>query len=502
MLVNSIFLFIRLFVTLLSTLYISRVVLSELGVSDYGLYNVVAGVITMLTFLTSAMTSSTLRFFSFELGKGVGRLTNIFRVTIFIYLIIICVVIVLSQTLGLWFLNTKLSISLERIDAAHYVFQISVITFIISVLTAPFDAVIFSQERFKAYSIFGIVSIVFKLVSVIILKYAEWDKLVFYSATVLANNVVLFLMSFGYVVKCRFVTRLLPKWDYREFCILSSYTGWNFFGNFSSVCYNQGVNILLNIYFGVTVNAARAVANQVNAAVLGFTTNLNAAISPQIIKRYSKGDYKEMKCLVFRGSKYAFLLISILSLPILIYTDVLLTFWLVEVPPEAVLFTKLVVIDSLISGFSGSLKSSVEATGRVKYYQMVIGGILLLNLPISYMILTTVKKPEVPFLISILLSLFAFQGRLVFIKLYHNISLLEYYREVIIKSIIPIFITLSVVYLIYANVIFSSFEFEFIFINIVMFLSMLISIWYFSLDAEEKYYCNNLKNKIFGNRNG
>jgi O-antigen/teichoic acid export membrane protein len=380
---NSLYLFYKLAFTLIISLYCSRLVLQELGVVDYGIYNVVGGVVAMLSFITGAMASSTQRFLSFEIGNN-GDTNKIFSMSINIYLLIILIVLLISQTIGVWFVQHKLNIPSERIDAAYWVFQAATVSFIFAIYTAPYNAVLIAYEKMKVFSLFGIATIILRVVLILGLTVIPGDKLLTYAVITVGVTLANLLLPLIYVKYLLRYNKYIYLWDIDLFKTLIGYTGWNLFGNLSAVGFNQGINILLNLFFGPAINAARGISSQVNAALLSFSGNLNTAINPQIIKNYSSGDKVRMIQLVFSGSKYTFLLLSIMSIPILINMKSILTMWLGTVPPLSVEFTTLVIIDTLICGFSGSLMTSIQATGRIKYYQLIIGGILLLNIPLSY----------------------------------------------------------------------------------------------------------------------
>ncbi|MFS2000995.1 hypothetical protein [Vibrio breoganii] len=480
---NSLYLFYKLAFTLVISLYCSRIVLQELGVVDYGIYNVVGGVVAMLSFLTGALSSSTQRFLSFEIGNK-GDVNKVFSMSVNIYILISLIFLILSQTIGLWFVLNKLNFPVERIDAAYWVFQSSVLAFIVAIFTAPYNAVLIAYEKMKVFSAFGIASILLRLILVLALIIIPGDKLQLYALIMLGVTMLGFLLPFLYVRKSLDNIEYKLFWDLKLFKKLLGYTGWSLFGNLAAVGFNQGINILLNVFFGPAVNAARGISSQVNGALLSFSGNLNTAINPQIIKNYSSGDKDRMIKLVFNGSKYSFLLLSIMSIPILINMESILTIWLGAVPPLTVEFTTLVIIDTLVCGFSGSLMTSIQATGRIKYYQMLIGGILLLNIPISYFLLKLYSEPFIPFLITISLSFIAFNCRLIFVKKYLNISVLDYYLRIVMKPVFSLILSISLI-------LFLMHEVEILQDSILMSSVLsgaisLTSIWFFSLTHQEK----------------
>lgn len=430
---NTAFLYFRMLLTLGVTLYTSRVVFNALGVEDFGIYNVVAGVVTMFAFIKGAMSSATQRFFSFELGRNeLIKLHNTFKMSINIHIIISIVLILVCETLGVWFLNNKLTINPDRLDAANFVFQCAVAGLVLTVMDVPYNANIVAHERMQAFAYISLLDVGLKLAVVSMLSFNLGDDLEVYALFTLLANVVVWLCYFTYNRINFSNTKFGFYWNGGLFKTLIGYTGWNLFGNLAAVGANQGINILLNIFFGPSVNAARALAYQINSAVSGFVTNLQMAINPQIIKNYSIGSYQEMNTLVFKGTKYSFFLLYIIALPFFIKTSEIIELWLGSVPEYASIFCKLALIDALIISLSGGLMAALQATGKIKHYQLVVGGILLLNLPLSFVVLKFFPHPEVVFVISISLSLIALYSRLVFNLHLNGVKISSYMKSVIL----------------------------------------------------------------------
>lgn len=331
--INTGFLYIYLLLTMAVSLYTSRVVLNTLGIEDFGIYNVVGGFVTMLGFLNSAMVSSTQRFLSFELGKkDKSQLNNIFSMSLSIHLLIALLILILGETVGLWFISTQLTIPSERMPAAEWVYHFSLLAFLISVITTPFNASIIAHERMKIFAGVSLIDVTLKLLIVFILQWFGFDKLKFYAVLTCA---VVLIISLIYITYCKThfqETRLRLYWNGSLFKTMLSYSGWNLWGNIAAVMSNQGINILLNIFFGPIVNAAQSIAFQVNSALNSFIQNLQIAINPQIIKNYSANNFQQMQQLVFYGAKYNFFLLLTLSLPILLETKFILYIWLGNTP--------------------------------------------------------------------------------------------------------------------------------------------------------------------------
>lgn len=393
---------------MLVTLYTSRVVLEVLGAEDFGIYNVVGGVVVLFGFLNSAMSSATQRFLSFELGrKDFVQLKKVFSVSVTIHVLIALLIFIFAETVGLWFLNTQLTIPDERMNAANWVYQFSILAFMVNVISVPYNAAIISHERMNVYAYISIVEVILKLVIVFALQWFGLDKLKLYAILVFTVSIIIRAM---YQIYCKrkFEECLYRfEWDRTLFITMFGFAGWNVIGNFAYVFRNQGSNILLNMFFGPTVNAARAVAYQLDAAVEQFVNNFQTAMNPQIIKSYASKDYDYSMKLIYSGSKYTYFLMLLLSLPIILQAEFILSLWLKEVPQYTVLFVQIVLINGLIDSVSKSLKTIVKASGKVSVYMAIQGGFYLFALPVIYLFL---KWGYSPISSMIVLAVFTFFG--------------------------------------------------------------------------------------------
>ena len=407
---NTMLLYFRMFLTLGVSLYTSRVVLNTLGVEDFGIYNVVGGVVMMFSFLNSSMASATQRFLSFELGKNdLIQLKKVFSMSVNIHVIIALAIFILAETIGLWFLNTKLVIPAERLYAANWVYQFSILSFMVTILSVPYNAIIIANERMKVYAYVSIIEVILKLIILYILVWFGFDKLKLYAILVFFVSAIIWLIYKTYCNSNFSESKYQYYWDKPLFSTLMNYAGWNLFGNLAVVTMVQGINIMLNLFFGPIVNAARGIAYQVNGAVNSFVINFQMAMNPQIVKSYASGDLKYMHKIIFQGAKYSFFLLFILSLPILLETELILKIWLKNVPEHTIIFTRLAIINVLIDSISGPLMTAAQATGNIKKYQAIVGGLLLLILPISYLFLIMGYPPEITLYISISISIIALQ---------------------------------------------------------------------------------------------
>jgi O-antigen/teichoic acid export membrane protein len=434
---NTLALYFRMLLSMVVSLYTVRVVLTTLGVVDYGIYNLVGGIVTSFSFLSATMSSATQRFFSFELGKkDFKRLNQIFSLSISIYLGIILVILILAETLGLWFLNTQLTLPAARMDAVNWIYQFSILTFIMTLIRIPYDAVIIARERMSVYAYMSIVEVILKLLIVYLLVLVSFDKLKLYAVLIFLVTTIVSLIFRIYCKRNFEECNFKLFWDKATFKMLFSYSGWSLFGTLTTVTFDQGTNFLLNIFFGPVVNASRAIAYQVNNAINSFSSNFYTAIRPQIIKSYAEGNRAYVIQLVFRSSKYSLFLLLLISMPVLLDTDFILNFWLKVIPPDTSLFVRLVIIYSLFNALQIPLSTAVQATGNIKMYQIVIGCIMLLCLPISYVCFKVGLPAEYAFYSMILVSLVAIYFRLRILKTLISFSYAEYLNGVLFKILL------------------------------------------------------------------
>jgi O-antigen/teichoic acid export membrane protein len=423
-------------------LYTVRIVLNTLGTVDYGLFNVVGGIVTMFSFLSGTMASASQRFFAFELGrKDYVRLKQTFSMTMTIYLLMGIVILILAETVGLWFLNTQMTIPSERMDAARWVYQFSILSSMMTMFTVPYNAAIVAHERMNVYAWVSIVEVILKLAIVYALVVFSVDKLKLYAILMFAVTSLITLIYRVYTKRKFEETRYSFYWEKGLFKEIVTYSGWNLFGALAGVFNNQGVNIVLNMFFGPLVNAAQAIALQVNGAINQFVQNFMTATRPQITKYYAAGEREQMLRLVFQSSKFSFLLLFILTMPVLLETNFIYEVWLKEVPAYVVLFTRLVIVAALIDALSYPLMAAAQATGRVKIYQVVVGGVIILNLPISYLFLNLDYLPQTVFFLAITSSVICLFLRLIILKKIINLPIMNYFCKVIFPLLLVIFLS-------------------------------------------------------------
>jgi len=490
---NTLMLYFRMILTMLVALYTSRVVLNTLGVEDYGIYNVVGGFVTMFGFLNSAMASATQRFLAFEIGKGDHeQLRNVFSMSINIHFLIAFIIFILAETVGLWFVNTQLTIPSGRMGAAQWVYQFSILAMMVNMVSVPYNAMIIAHERMNVFAWVSIAEVSLKLFIVFMLQWFGFDKLKFYAVLTFCVSLIIRFI-YGFYCSRQFKeSRFRYFWDKSLFKTLASYAGWNLWGNLAAVLKGQGVNVLLNIFFGPIVNAARGIAYQVSSAVNQFVANFQMAMNPQIIKSYAVNDLKYMHQLIFRGAKYSFFLLFTLSLPLLLETEQILRVWLKIVPDYTVIFTRLVIINVLIDCISGPLMTAAQASGKIKLYQSIVGGLLILNLPVSYLFLKLGFQPQVTMYISIGISIIALTVRLLILKNLVKLKLDKFFYQVILKIIFVSF-TAVVIPLLFYILMDISFH-RFIIVALTAIASSLNVIFFLGLSSDEKiYFINGLK---------
>ena len=383
---NTISLYIRTLFVMVISLYTSRVVLQVLGVEDYGVYQVVGGLVAMFSVISSSLSSAISRFITFEIGRGdMDRLKRIFSTSIIIQLCL-CVIVALAVEIGgLWFMHTEMQIPAGRLDAAEWVLHCSVLTFCLNLLSIPYKACIIAHEHMKAFAYVSVVEAVLKLGLLFLIVYSPIDSLVTYAILL---TVVAALIRLAYTVYCHKhfeETKTKLIFDRSIFKEMSGFSGWNFFTNTNFILNNQGVSMLMNVFFGVTVNAARGIATQVENAVLQFVNNFTTAINPQITKSFALGDLNAMHTLVCRGARFSYFVMLIMALPIICETETILNLWLTEIPDHTIIFVQLSLIMGMCDSLGASGYTACAATGKLKRYSLIITPIGLLEFPLTWL---------------------------------------------------------------------------------------------------------------------
>lgn len=383
---NTMFLYIRMFIVMVVTFYTSRVILAVLGASDYGIYNVVGGIVTMMAFLNGALSSSSSRFLTYELGTGnMEQLKKTFSASLNLHICVALLVLIVGETVGLWFFYEKLVIPDERMNAAFWVYQFSIITTMVNFTQVPFNASLIAHENMSVYAYVGLYEALSKLIIVYLLQIAPFDHLIIYALLLMLNTVGIQLFYRIYTSRkyneCRF-NLVTDKTIYKK---LLGYSGWDLFGGVAVICQSQGINILLNLFFGPVVNAARAITFQIQGALNQFVTNFLTAVRPQVVKSFAADDYHRMYSLTFSAAKYSYLLMLALMLPLCFEISFVLKIWLGDnVPENTYEFTLIVMITYLMETFHSASLMSYHAIGRIKTGNIVGGTLMILALPLSY----------------------------------------------------------------------------------------------------------------------
>ena len=433
---NTLLLYFRMLFLMLISLYTSRVILNALGVEDYGIYNVVGGVVTMFSLLSGTLSAAISRFITFELGKNnIEKLKRVFSCSVTIQIGLAFIILVLSETVGLWFLNEKLVIPGNRLIAANWCYQLSIVTFLINLISIPYNAAIIAHEKMSAFAYISILEAIGKLAVAWCITINPIDRLVFYAFMVAVIAWIIRLV-YGWYCKRHFEECTYHFiYDHILLKQMFGFAGWNFIGASSAVLSTQGVNIVLNLFMGPTVNAARAISVKVNTVITGFVHNFMIALNPQITKSYANGDKTYLFKLIFQCARLSYYILLLLSLPVIFSTHYILVVWLNLVPPHTELFVKLILILAMSDSISNPLITAMLATGNIRNYQIIVGGIQMMNLPISYLCLYYGAIPESVVIVAIVLSQFSLGARLFMLRGMIGINIREYLRIVYLNVI-------------------------------------------------------------------
>lgn len=487
---NTIFLYMRMIVSIAVNLYTVRVLWDVLGVDNYGIYNVVGGIVMMFAFLNNAMISSSQRFISYELGRGdKERLQKTFSISVTVHILLAVAVLILAETIGLWFLNEKLNIPVERMEAANWVYQCSILAFMLNIVSVPYNACIVAHEHMKIYGYFGILDVILKLVLVLIVAILPFDRLIAYAILILIESAIMRLFYGIYCSKhfeeCHY-RRFKDKYLMKD---MFSFAGWSFLGNMGISVRDQGTNIILNMFFGVAVNAAKGIASQVGSVINGFASNFTMAVNPQITKRYAAGEYESMIQLIYNGCKFALLLMSIVVIPVIFSADTLLHLWLGDVAPYTAGFLQLALLMSLVDCVISPIITALQATGKIKKFQIIVSCIMIANLPMSWLWLKFDYNPYVVMFLAIATSIIALVARLMLLHELVSFSYRKFFLNVYARTL-PCIIISSV----FAWVCSSWFNHNFIglvgFASITVLFSLII-IFFIALSSDQKQFIIN-----------
>ncbi len=444
---NTLYMYIRMFVTLGISLYTARVIIQSLGIDDFGIYNLVGGIVIIFSFINNSLKNAFQRFISYELGcKNINNVHVIFGTSINIVALFAILFFIAAETIGLWFITAKLNIPSNRLNAALWVYQFSVITFMLNLFQAPFQAAVVSYEKFSFYAVYSIVDVVLKLIIAFLIVAYDGDKLICYGILVSILSIVS-LVAIAFYTNVKLKVPYYTKLDHNVFKSIFSYSGWTMMNSSTVVVAQQGGNILLNIFNGVIANGAYGIANQVSAAVNGFVSNFQSAFNPQIVKSFAAKEYDGMFRLINRSCLFSFYLLFIITIPFFIQCDYLLGLWLGEIPAYAAGFCQLMLIYFLIDASQAPLWMLIYATGEVKVYQIWSGVITILNIPIAALLLNYGYSIYWVFIIRAFLNFCCAVFRTFFVKyLVPEFSVLNYTRKCILPILRTIIFILIIVW--------------------------------------------------------
>lgn len=482
---NTLVLYIRMIVMMVVSFYTTRVILNALGVDDYGINNVVGSLVSMFSLISSSLSGSTSRFITFELGTGnKEKLRKTFITTVNINIILAIIVTIAIETIGVWFLNNKMVIPPDRLYAANWVLQCSVITFAIGLLSVPYNASIIAHEKMSAFAYMTIFDAVAKLCIAIAIDYYNGDRLILFAIISLIPTIISQIIYYIYCKRNFEECRYKILWDKNLLKNIGSYALWNFIGCTAGIMKDQGVNIAINLFCGPTVNAARGIAMQVNGIISRFISNFTIALNPQIIKEYAANNLQRMHKLVFTGTRFSYYLFMFLSIPIFLEIETILQLWLGEIPTGTILFARLVLILSLVDIISQTLIVAQGASGKIRNYQIAVGGILILNFPISYYLLSKNIFPEVTVIVAIIISQICLLARLLFLRKMIKLSIREFINKVYINVITVTILSFIPPFIIYFHVTEGLYRFITVFITSV--ISSVIFIYLVGCNKQER----------------
>lgn len=486
---NTIYLYFRMMIMMVVNLYTSRVILESLGVEDYGIYNVVGGVVAMFNFISGSLTAATQRYITIELGKGGrGNLQKVFSASLQLHAILSLIIVIVAEPIGIWFIQNKLMIPSERIVAAMWIYQLSVLSMVVMFMSVPYNGLIVAHEKMSAFAFVSIVDAVIRLlIAYSLLACESYDKLIVYGILMfiaqLINRCCYTMYCKVKFRNCRFKTCR----DKRLMLDMGHFASWSVFGNLAFVAYTEGLNLLLGMFFMPVVNAARGIAVQVQSAINAFVTGFQTAINPQITKSYAAGNILYMVSLVFRSSKLSYYLLMVLTLPIMIEPDFILNLWLKTVPCYTIPFLRIILVTTWINSVANPLIISVKATGKVRMYESTVGTLMILILPVSYIFLKLHYPPITVFVVHLFFECIAMLFRIWNTKQLIGFSFSDYFNKVILRILIVTIFSVIAPVCISLYIDQHSFR-SFLIILLVSLFSSCLSIYLLGLSKEESEF--------------
>ncbi|MCR4920858.1 MAG: hypothetical protein K5945_04010 [Bacteroidaceae bacterium] len=499
---NSLYMSIRMVAVLLVTLYTTRVALSVLGVTDFGVYNAVCGFVSMFVFLNISMSNGIQRFYNFELGRnGVGSARDVYNMALLIQLVLVVLVVALTETLGLWYLHHKMVIPADRMGAAGWIFQFSILSFVFLILQVPYSAAIMAHEKMDYYAIVGVLDAVLKLAIALALPYATADRLVVYGVLLAMISVLNFFLFYVYAKRNFVEVRLRLRFDGGLFRRMVAFSGWNIFGSFSYMMKEQGINLVLNLFFGPVVNAARGVAAQVNAGLDSFVQNVAVPVRPQVVQSYAVGDTARTLSLTYSVSKLSCLLLYMLTLPIFYETDFILRLWLADkVPPHTATFLVITMSVSFLNSLNACVSAVVHASGRMRNYQVFTAMAVLLSVPLAYVVLRMGYSAEVALWMSFVAMLLAHTVSLIILKTIVDYSIVDYLKLILWPFALVVVATCWMPYIVHLCI--QPGLLRFLLTGFVCVVGVGLSVYFIALNASERALVDGLWLKARGRLSG
>lgn len=487
---NTILLYVRMLLIMVVSLYTARIVLKVLGVEDFGINNVVAGVVAMFGFFNSAMSMATQRFLNVEMGRNdPENLNRTFNMAVNIHAIVALIVLVLSETVGVYLVNNVLNIPEYRMVAANWIFQFAIIGACITVIQVPYNSLIYAREKMNVYAYISIVEAVLKLLLVLLLAIINWDKLILYGFLTVAVHLLVFLFYFFYTKKNFQESKYSLIWNGEIFKKMIGFMGWNIFGQIAMVGTTQGVNMIVNVFHGVLLNAAMAVTNQVNNAITSFVNNFQTSFRPQIMKSYAANEIAEMNGLVIKSSKMSFYLLYLISVPLMFNIDFVLDIWLDIVPEYSGIFCKLLIWYTYLEAIGLPLVMSIMATGRNRNYQIVISVIISLNLLLTWLFLKHGLRVEVVFYVRIAVSLVGLFVRMIFARKQAEMKITSFLTGSLKPVFLVLLITQPCYYLLHHFYNMGGLWF-WLLLTVVLEMIIAVVIYYFGMTINERLFVN------------
>lgn len=492
---NAIYLYFRMIIMMLVTLYTSRVILQSLGVEDFGIYNVVGGIIAMFGFVTNTLSTSSQRFITFELGKGKhGNPNKVFSTCFILHFMLALAIAIIAEPIGMWFIQHKLMIPAERLDAAMWVFQITIVSMFLTFLAIPYNALIVAHERMNVYALISVVDAFLKLAIAFAVAYYPQDKLIFYGVLLLCIQITNVLFYYLYCNRSFVESKIRLIWDKVLIKEIGKFASWSIFGNVAYITYTQGLNLLLGTFFMPAVNAARGVAIQVQSAVNNFVSSFQTAINPQITKSYASGHTDEMLSLVFRSSRFSYFLLIIVTIPLLLESETILKLWLHTVPDDTVTFMRIILLTTWINSLANPLIISVKATGNVRKYESTVGILMMAILPVSYVFLKLGFPAVTVFVVHLSVECLAMVCRILITRQLIHFSLQKYFSDVVCR--ISIVTAVAVVLPIVLNTQLEQTISRFLIVSSASVICTIVAIIVFGLTKGERLFFTNKAKQV------